>query len=57
MAIDDITGPEDALFYVGPCIGGCKRLAFKMNRGAITKIKILAPKRLLETLGFVEGSC
>ena len=43
--IDAITGPEDALFYAGPCVGGCKWNVFNMARWGTIKPNILRHQR------------
>ena len=45
MAIAAIRGPGDALFYAGPCVGGCKWNVYNMTKGESIMLKVLAHQK------------
>ena len=51
MAIDAIKGPGDALFYAGPCVGGCKRNVYNMTKNENIMLKVLAHQKDIGNFG------
>ena len=45
MAIDAITGPGDAEFYAGPCVGGCKWNVYNMTKSESIMLEVLAHQK------------